>query len=409
MSLKAIWILVLLGVLGLGQNGGSWPIAAAFADDDDDDNGDNDDDDDDETPVAPRLDRATDEITLRSLSHDDLEILLAQGGIILQEAGRVDATIRRLRILEVQTLEQSRDDVRALPSGQDADFNHYYRTEQEACKGPQCDAMQQIAFQSRTCLQSDVPIGIIDTGINVGHEVFAGRRLTVHRVHTDEQYPAGFLHGTAVAAIIVGDPNSRVPGLVAASHLLAVDAFSRQGGDERADAFGLVVGLDWLVQQDAAIINMSLAGPDNSTLSAAIDRAVAHGSVVVTAAGNGGPAAPPAFPAAYPGVISVTGVDADNDVFAMAQRGAHIDLVAPGVNVWTAASISGGRLKSGTSYAAPFMSSAVALLLSDKPDLSPDEVVQELKNTALDIGDAGHDDIYGAGLVQIGGWCASGN
>ncbi len=411
---------LLLGV-SLGSPDRSWPISKAYAqDDNDDDNGngddngddsgnDDDDDDDDVAEPEPLLDQAPDEITVTSLSDDDLATLLTQGFTIVQQGGRDDAPIHRLRIPTGRTLEQSRSDVRALPTGQDADFNHYYRTEQSTCNGPQCRALEQIAFQSHTCSQRDVAIGIIDTSINVDHEVFADRQVTIYRVHESPHPASRALHGTAVAAIIVGDPESRVPGLVPASHLFAVDAFTRERGDERTDAFALVVGLDWLEQQGVEIINMSLAGPDNTALAAAIDRVNRAGIVVVAAAGNKGPTAPPAFPAAYSGVISVTAVDASNNIFAMAQHGPHIDLAAPGVDVWTAASVSGGRLKSGTSYAAPFVSSAAALVLSAEPHLTPDEVIQQLESTALDLGDEGHDEVFGAGLVQIGGWCVNGN
>lgn len=420
MTARCLKICLVLGLLfgfSLASPDSSWPISIAFAQDDDDDedngddNGDDDgnDDDGEAAEPAPLLDQAPDEITVTSLSDEDLTTLLTQGFTILQQGGSDAARVHRLRIPTGRTLEQARSDVRTLTTGRDADFNHYYRIEQSTCSGPQCRALEQIAFQSHACAQRDVAIGIIDTGINVDHEAFADRQLTVYRVHKNTNLASSAAHGTAVAAIIVGGPESRVPGLVPGSHLLAVDAFTRENGDERTDAFALVVGLDWLEQQGVEIINMSLAGPQNTALEAAIDRVSRAGIVVVAAAGNKGSTAPPAFPAAYPGVISVTAVDASNNIFAMAQHGPHIDLAAPGVDVWTAASVSGGRLKSGTSYAAPFVSSAAALVLSAEPHLTPDEVIQRLESTALDLGEEGRDDVFGAGLVQIGRWCVSSN
>ncbi|MBM3604211.1 MAG: protease, partial [Alphaproteobacteria bacterium] len=76
-----------------------------------------------------------------------------------------------------------------------------------------------------------------------------------------------------------------------------------------------------------------------------------------------------------------------------------IDLSAPGVDVWTAASIRGVRTKTGTSYAAPFVTAAAALWLQAEPGLSPADLVQQMTERADDLGAPGHDPIFGAGLL----------
>ncbi|MDO5705013.1 MAG: S8 family serine peptidase, partial [Paracoccus sp. (in: a-proteobacteria)] len=87
--------------------------------------------------------------------------------------------------------------------------------------------------------------------------------------------------------------------------------------------------------------------------------------------------------------------------YRRASRGEHIDLAAPGVEVWTAASISGARPQTGTSFAAPFVTAAAALLLQENPDLTPADLREQLRVSARDLGAEGQDDIYGHGLLTV--------
>ncbi len=369
-------------------------------------------------PAPPPPVSAPDEIVALALDPTDLAALEAQGFSLIEEIEVVAlATIsRRLRIPPDTSLAEARDIVRALPTGQDADFNHYYRAEQgftEDCSGLDCPAREAIGWPKlpmrETACARSVSVGMIDTGINADHPTFTGARLEVHRLGPAELDPSKAVHGTAVAALLVGDPTSRSPGLIPGSRLVAVDAFHRSRGDERADVFTLIDALSFLASRGVGVINLSLAGPDNTVLSAAIDRLVTDGQiVVVSAVGNAGPNAEPAFPAAYDAVIAVTAVDRSGQVYRRAIRGPHVDIAAPGVNVWTAASISGARHKTGTSFAVPFVTAAAAMLREARPDLPASEVAAELQRLAVDIGEAGPDVIYGAGLLNIGTLC-SGN
>jgi subtilisin family serine protease len=99
-------------------------------------------------------------------------------------------------------------------------------------------------------------------------------------------------------------------------------------------------------------------------------------------------------------------VDREGAVYRRAVRGPHVDLAAPGVNVWTAASVSGARWKTGTSFATPFVSAAAALLREARPELTALEVGEELRRLATDLGDPGPDPVYGAGLLNIGSLCS---
>jgi subtilisin family serine protease len=351
-----------------------------------------------------------------ALTEADLATLTAAGWEVIAETDLpgLDATSRRLRSPAGLPLASAREAVRALPSGGDADFNHYYRSEEASggdCAGTECPARQAIgwpAFESREdACSTGVPIGMIDTGINGEHTTFAGADLVVRPLAPGDLDPSRAIHGTAVAALLVGDPSTRSPGLLPGTRVVAIDAFHQVGGDERADVFTLVEGLGALAAEGVGVINLSLAGPENTVLQQMIDRLVFEEDITVVAAvGNAGPRAEPAFPAAYAPVIAVTAVDRGGEVYRRAVRGPHVDIAAPGVDVWTAASVSGARWKTGTSFAVPFVSAAASLLRQERPELTAPEVGAELMRMAEDLGDPGQDPVYGAGLLNVAALCS---
>ncbi|TKA95961.1 protease, partial [Cereibacter changlensis] len=196
------------------------------------------------------------------------------------------------------------------------------------------------------------------------------------------------------------------PGLVPGARLVAVDAFHRAGADERADVFTLIASLGFLADAGVRVINLSLAGPENGALAETVERlTTTQDIVVISAAGNGGPSADPAYPAAYEQVVAVTAVDREGEIYRRAVRGAHLDLAAPGVDVWTAASVSGARWKTGTSFAVPFVTAAAAILREARPELTAAEIAQDLRRRAQDLGDPGPDEVFGAGLLSLGALC----
>src|SRR6056297_209774 len=369
---------------------------------------------------APRPERAPAEIVARGLTDDQTTALVTQGYVVLERADLVSlaTTVRRFQVPEGTTLDAARDTIRALPGAEAADFNHYYRAGQDsapevttphACDGLHCPARDLInwpqALGPEGC-GAPVTIGMVDTGLNTDHEVLAGADIDLTRIAPEDYTASAAIHGTAVAAILVGDPQTRVPGLLPGLPLVAVDAFHRASGDERTDAFTLVRALDHLSERGVQVINLSLAGPPNAVLEdTLLQLTEQRGIPVIAASGNDGPRADPAYPAAYDSVIAVTAVDRGGTVYRRAIRGAHVDLAAPGVEVWTAASVKGARWKTGTSFAVPFVTAAAALARAARPDLAAVQIAQDLRARALDIGEPGRDDIFGAGLVGLDAVC----
>jgi subtilisin family serine protease len=213
--------------------------------------------------------------------------------------------------------------------------------------------------------------------------------------------PSGKQHGTAVAALIAGAPGTRAPGLLPGARIVAVDPFHQGGNaDDRVDIYDLVRAVDLLVSRSPDAINLSLAGPPNLLLEQSVAAAVNAGIPVIAAVGNDGPRARPSYPAGYQGVIAVTALDRKLAVYRRAGQGEHVDFAAPGVGVWTAASMKGVRRSSGTSFAAPFVTAAAALIKAADPGIGVDELQSRLAGMTLDLGRKGHDTTFGAGLIR---------
>jgi subtilisin family serine protease len=322
----------------------------------------------------------------------------------------------RLAAPDGTTLEDARAEIAGIAPGTDTDLNHFYRSGSgpQACEGQHCAMFQQIGWPASPPLKN-LPadcdggglIGMIDTGINPDHDTFAEGRLEIVSLPREGTRASGRQHGTAVASILIGSPDSTTPGLLPRARLLAVDTFHRDGQDERSDAFSLLAGLDLLAGRGVRVINLSLNGPPNDTLRQMIERLDAAGIVVVASAGNDGPKAEPTYPAAYPSVVAVTAVDGNGTVYRRAAQGPHIDLAAPGVSVWAAASIRGARPKTGTSFAAPYVTAAAYLLTENAAE--PETVLDRLLSLTEDIGEPGRDPVFGYGLLNADGICAKEN
>lgn len=164
-------------------------------------------------------------------------------------------------------------------------------------------------------------------------------------------------HGTAVASLLVGS-DGRFRGAARNFSLLVADIY---GGDPtEGSAVMIARALGWLTSRGVRIINMSLVGPANPLLERAITAARGRGVLIVAAVGNDGPAAPPSYPASYPGVIAVTGVDARNRALPEAGKALHLDFAAPGADMAAALPGSGYAIVRGTSFAAPLVTARLA-------------------------------------------------
>src|SRR2546429_6029884 len=139
-----------------------------------------------------------------------------------------------------------------------------------------------------------IRIGLIDSGVDVSHEVFSG--ITVQQHGCARAVPAE--HGTAVASLMVGRA-SALHGAAPGSTLYAVDVFCGLPTGGAVDS--VAEALAWLLREQVPVINVSLVGPPNRTLAGVVQNVLARGHLVVAAVGNDGPAAPPLYPAGRAG------------------------------------------------------------------------------------------------------------
>ncbi|HSO08042.1 MAG TPA: S8 family serine peptidase, partial [Pelomicrobium sp.] len=271
--------------------------------------------------------------------------------------------------------------------------------------GPRLYALAQIGGAAGAPPGPGARMGLLDSGVDA-IPALAQARIAVQGFVESAGADAN-AHGTALAALLVGkDAASGFQGVAPGTELVVGAIVRRDGKREDTTVTLLLAGLDWLLAQDVRVINLSLGGPPNALMAAAIAAVTRRGVVIVAAAGNGGPGAPPAYPAAYPGVIAVTANDAAGNVFERANRGDYVLLSAPGVDVWVP-DHAGGRYVSGTSFAAAAVTGAVSLLLRSKPEATPDQVGRHLCATARNLGDPGRDPVFGCGLLQVQATAAS--
>ena len=247
-------------------------------------------------------------------------------------------------------------------------------------------------------------VAVIDTGADVQHPEIK-ERVKGSKDFTGEGYAAE-LHGTAIAGIIAAKPDNDVGGYGVApgADLLLLKACQPlEEGKLAARCWTstLVQALDEAFAKDARVINMSLSGPPDPLVAKYVGIAHEQNRLIVAAAGNGGPSAKPAFPAALPNVLAVTATDARDRSYREANEGDYIAVSAPGVDILSPAPGGTYPSLSGTSMASAHVAGAAALLLEVAPTTTVDALRATLTDNVRDLGDAGPDKRFGAGLVDL--------
>jgi len=266
-----------------------------------------------------------------------------------------------------------------------ADENHRYHLQGQGVTYGQ----QQIGWQGGKDCGKGAVLGQLDSGVDASHPALQGATLQQRSF-----LPAGIVeasrdHGTASAALLLGNGSNNVAGLLPKASLYAAGVFRQGGGGAETDSALLLEGLDWLAGVPVPVVAMSLGGPRNQVLEVVIRQLHQRGMRFAAAVGNEGRRTAPQWPAAQPEVVAVTAVDARKRVYRRANQGDGVGIAAPGVELWTAKAQGEYGYMTGTSFAVPFVAAALVRR-------APGELVAN----AEDLGEPGKDPVFGAGLLR---------
>jgi subtilisin family serine protease len=275
------------------------------------------------------------------------------------------------------------------------DMNHYYYS----MAGPRQYFASHIRLNMPPSKASKVPIGIIDTDI-ADIAALKSSRITRRQFLQPSNKPASSQHGTAVALLIAGkDENNQFYGVVPGATLFAASTMRKAGKQNNTNTLLFAQAIDWLITEKVRIINLSLGGSGDAIMQNLFKKLEGLPILLIAAAGNGGPNAPPSYPAAYPNVIAVTATNANQQIYKHANQGSYIDIAAPGEDIWVPVNKE-GQYMSGTSFSAALVSGVISRLLSTWPEAASNKIRQLLCSQALELGQPGRDDVYGCGLLQ---------
>ena len=256
-----------------------------------------------------------------------------------------------------------------------------------------------------------VVVAVIDTGVDTDHADLVGNLILPGQdvVNGDSVPDDGYGHGTHVAGIIaaVTDNAIGVAGVSWHAKILPVKVLDDDSGS--GDNFQVAEGIEWAVDNGARVLNLSLGGPDySSLLQTAVDYARGKNCVVIAAAGNDG-VSQSNYPAACNGAIAVGATDELDNRASFSNYGTWITVVAPGVNIVStypnhAHTLYPGTFNyavlQGTSMAAPFVSGVAALIIARNPAITGPQIESRIIRGVDDIGTIGKDYLFGYGRIN---------
>jgi subtilisin family serine protease len=269
-------------------------------------------------------------------------------------------------------------------------------------------------------LGTDVIIGLVDSGVDLDHEDLADNiwinpdeipdngedddgngyidDVNGWDFGDDDDDPTDeYGHGTMVCGVIAAIQNNEIgiSGIAPQSKILPLKVSESGSPIASAVAEAIIYASD----HGAKIINLSLGlGEDSQAVTDAINEAVAHGVLLVAAAGLKNRSV--YFPASLEEVIAVSATNENNEFYIESAKGPEIELSAPGENIYTTKVGDGYTIRSGTSLSSPIVSAVAALLSAQYPHLTRDQIRESLITRADDLGSEGRDDQYGYGKVN---------
>ncbi len=277
------------------------------------------------------------------------------------------------------------------------------------------DKINAPAVWQRGITGKGIIVAVLDSGVDATHPDLA------HLPNSNDSKIIGWIdfvngrsspyddrgHGTHVCGTISGiGVNGYQTGVAPGTKLIVAKVFSYGFGNMSH----VLLAFDWAVSNNARIISYSNGKTHSDALAIAVDNVMAAGVIPVIAAGNTGPNSNTTIcPGDEINSTTVGATDSFDIIASFSSRGpvtlngkTYIkpNVSAPGVNVISTMPGGGYASKNGTSMATPHVSGTVALMLEKNPALKPSQINEILENTAVDLGQAGKDNIYGAGRID---------
>lgn len=314
-----------------------------------------------------------DELLIQDVSEAGLLALVGAGFAVIEteQIEGLDIAVTRLSLPAGLELAEAEALAAALAPAAEVSADNLHLP---AASSAPAAALVPLALRSSASVSTEV--GVIDGA--------AGSKVaTIAQKGFAKGAPRASDHGSAVASLLADAGARRI-------RVADVYGSDPAGGN----ALAIARALGWLTANGSKVVTISLVGPRNSLLERAVKAAQNKGVVVVAAVGNDGPAAPPAFPASYAGVVAITGVDAKGRALIEAGRAKNLDYAAPGAGVYGYDRQGRRKAWRGTSFAAPLAAARIAAALDNGGNWRA-----RLDREARDLGAKGPDRVYGRGLV----------
>ena len=243
----------------------------------------------------------------------------------------------------------------------------------------------------------NIIVAIIDSGCDLNHEDLKDKYVPGYNFFDNNTNAADVRgHGTAVAGCVAPATNN---GIGIAGTAYNCRLMPLRVSDTTGYAYWSTIAnaLTWAANNGARVANASFAVADSSTVQSAARYFNSKGGVFCCSAGN---QATVSVTPNVPEIIVCGATDSGNNLAGFSNSGSNMDVVAPGVAVYTTNNGGGYGGWSGTSFSSPITAGVCALILSTNSTLTPSQVDSLLKNTATDLGDPGVDTKFAYGLIN---------
>lgn len=258
-----------------------------------------------------------------------------------------------------------------------------------------------------------VKVAILDTGIDESHPDLAGRVAGGEDFTGIGSYSDDNGHGTHVSGTVAAIYSNNIGayGVAPSASLYAVKVLSSSGS---GTLDWIIAGIQWAIDNDIDIINMSLGTSSNmQSLEDACNAAYEAGILIVAAAGNSGNKPgnrnTVEYPGGYASVIAVAASDSNDARATFSSTGPDVELIAPGVSILSTVPGGGYAYYSGTSMASPHVAGVAALVLSANSTLTNVQVRSILQGTAENLGLKMEHQGYGLVRADLAVQAASGS